>query len=201
MKKYFLGIILAMSSLSMLAQETISGVQGNYSGKLGATLSKEHIGNAIKRPAELKITDNNGVNTVDITLENFTLGIYKVKKVEIKNVLITPTLYGYSFELPAHLPLETEVLGLRDAVLTAYITIENAGTATIEYGEIEMPFFMEFNNRKLFLLFKGKASTTGIENLTVESVENPVIYDLNGRRVEKPSKGIYIVNGKKVLFK
>ena len=26
------------------------------------------------------------------------------------------------------------------------------------------------------------------------------IYDLQGRRVEKPGKGIYIINGKKVIF-
>jgi hypothetical protein len=27
-----------------------------------------------------------------------------------------------------------------------------------------------------------------------------VYYNLNGQRVEKPTKGIYILNGKKVLF-
>ena len=29
--------------------------------------------------------------------------------------------------------------------------------------------------------------------------ENVVIYDLQGRRVEKMEKGIYIVNGKKII--
>ena len=40
---------------------------------------------------------------------------------------------------------------------------------------------------------------TGIENLEAES--DVVIYDLSGRRVEKMTKGLYIVNGKKVLVK
>ena len=40
---------------------------------------------------------------------------------------------------------------------------------------------------------------TGIAN--VELPESPVIYDLSGRRVEKMEKGIYIVNGKKVVVK
>jgi hypothetical protein len=26
------------------------------------------------------------------------------------------------------------------------------------------------------------------------------MYDLQGRRVEKPSKGIYVVNGKKIVY-
>lgn len=39
--------------------------------------------------------------------------------------------------------------------------------------------------------------TTGIEQII--NSENVVIYDLSGRRVEKMEKGIYIVNGKKVI--
>lgn len=42
------------------------------------------------------------------------------------------------------------------------------------------------------------------EELRVENEEfatAPVYYDLSGRRVEKPTKGIYIVNGKKVVVK
>ena len=41
--------------------------------------------------------------------------------------------------------------------------------------------------------------TTGIDLPATEKAEK-VIFDLSGRRVEKPAKGLYIVNGKKVLF-
>lgn len=40
---------------------------------------------------------------------------------------------------------------------------------------------------------------TSIEEVSVEAA--PVIYDLTGRRVEKIEKGIYIVNGRKVVIK
>lgn len=45
------------------------------------------------------------------------------------------------------------------------------------------------------------ATTTGVNNVQ-PSVEkkNDVIYDLQGRRVTNPSRGIYIVNGKKVVI-
>ena len=45
------------------------------------------------------------------------------------------------------------------------------------------------------------ATTTGVNNVqpTVEK-KNDVIYDLQGRRVTNPSRGIYIVNGKKVVI-
>lgn len=43
--------------------------------------------------------------------------------------------------------------------------------------------------------------TTGLENVKVEIVNDNVYYDLSGRRVENPAKGIYIQNGKKVYVK
>ena len=42
--------------------------------------------------------------------------------------------------------------------------------------------------------------TTGIENVEGQS-EGTVVYDLMGRRVENPTRGIYVINGKKVLVK
>ena len=44
------------------------------------------------------------------------------------------------------------------------------------------------------------AGTTGIENVEVENASN-VIYDLTGRQVNAVERGIYIINGKKVLVK
>ncbi len=49
-------------------------------------------------------------------------------------------------------------------------------------------------------------SSDGSNATAIESVENEqqgeaVYYDLSGRRVENPAKGIYIVNGKKVYIK
>ncbi|MBQ2778576.1 MAG: leucine-rich repeat domain-containing protein [Bacteroidaceae bacterium] len=45
------------------------------------------------------------------------------------------------------------------------------------------------------------SGTTAIESVETESAAPAVYYDLSGRRVENPAKGIYIVNGKKVLVK
>ena len=48
--------------------------------------------------------------------------------------------------------------------------------------------------------FRFGEGTTGIENVEVESASN-VIYDLTGRKVNAVERGIYIINGKKVLVK
>ena len=46
----------------------------------------------------------------------------------------------------------------------------------------------------------NEEAETAIENVNANvNVNEGVVYDLNGRRVSKAQKGIYIINGKKVL--
>ena len=56
---------------------------------------------------------------------------------------------------------------------------------------------------KSFVLNFDDGETTGIETINVEknAAEDGVYYDLQGRRVEHPTRGIYILNGKKVVIK
>ena len=62
---------------------------------------------------------------------------------------------------------------------------------------------------KAYLTYDGSGAreffsldeTTGIEDINRETITNNRYYDLQGRRVENPTNGIYIVNGKKVVIK
>lgn len=56
--------------------------------------------------------------------------------------------------------------------------------------KITGPYFQVDNDR-----------ATGISDLRVETEDGQKIYDLNGRRVTTPTKGIYIINGKKMVIK
>ncbi|MDD6817157.1 MAG: hypothetical protein PUD88_01080 [Prevotellaceae bacterium] len=51
---------------------------------------------------------------------------------------------------------------------------------------------------KVKMVFRDE--TTGIKNVTVETA-NDDMYDLQGRRIVNPDKGVYIKNGKKVVVK
>lgn len=70
----------------------------------------------------------------------------------------------------------------------------NAGKAYLPASEVTS------NSR--FFLFDFGGNETGIEEIEtvyVETVKNAV-YDLSGRRVQKAEKGLFIVNGKMVVF-
>jgi len=51
-----------------------------------------------------------------------------------------------------------------------------------------------------FLGFDSEG-TTGIVNVNRETITNNQYYTLDGRRVAEPTKGLYIINGKKVVIK
>lgn len=63
---------------------------------------------------------------------------------------------------------------------------------------LPVPTPVEQSARALSFRFGG---ATSIEEAIDNSQQTTVIYDLQGRRVENPTKGMYIVNGKKVIVK
>lgn len=52
---------------------------------------------------------------------------------------------------------------------------------------------------ELGFIFDG--GTTGINSVVARDIQNGEFYNLNGQRVSAPTKGLYIVNGKKVIVK
>ena len=54
------------------------------------------------------------------------------------------------------------------------------------------------DNFRLYLL---NSSPTGIQTVNRQTTDSKAIFDLQGRRIAQPGKGLYIVNGKKVIIK
>ena len=45
------------------------------------------------------------------------------------------------------------------------------------------------------------SATTSINSITNETMENDAWYTINGTKIDNPTKGIYIKNGKKYIIK
>ena len=77
------------------------------------------------------------------------------------------------------------------------VTLTGTGTIRLKFTPAKRFFLDE-------VLVVANSSEVGIDatlNDNVGKINANVIYDLQGRRVEHPTKGIYIVNGKKVVIK
>ncbi|MBQ9650837.1 MAG: hypothetical protein IJV13_01280 [Prevotella sp.] len=78
------------------------------------------------------------------------------------------------------------------------------GNATIEpFRAYFAPTTTATTATSLGISFVGSGNTTGIDAIrSIQPVNgNGAVYNLNGQRVETPTKGLYIVNGKKVIIK
>jgi hypothetical protein len=84
----------------------------------------------------------------------------------------------------------------RVRVKTDWCNIDPNGDRDGKFGD-----FMENGGQIVDFMLEVTDSATSIDELFEENLENAVIYDLSGRRVENPGRGIYIVNGHKVLIK
>ena len=93
-------------------------------------------------------------------------------------------------------PGNAYVLNYKAATGAGFYKLRSTGTigankAYLTYSGGAAPSFFGFDG-----------NTTGIDATLVNSEKvNSVVYDLQGRRVAQPTKGLYIVNGKKVVIK
>ena len=67
-------------------------------------------------------------------------------------------------------------------------------------SESELRTFLKAGQNNISVTLSLTSGTTAIESVNGNRLENGAYYSLNGVKVENPSKGIYIKNGKKVIL-
>jgi len=134
-----------------------------------------------------------------VILHTETPGTYSfVKADDVDPIAIANNdLRGTLVEMPVDAQ-SVYTLGLGGADNTVGMRLYNGTTIRAYSAYMEAPA----NAAPFFNLGYGDEGTTGIRSidngqLTIDNV----YYDLAGRRVAQPSKGVYIVNGKKVVIK
>ena len=96
-----------------------------------------------------------------------------------------------------------ELLAIVDADVTSYV-IENAGASRRAGSDAPVYTIRAVNAMGGFGEAKIISDATGISKIKAEEKidwDNQVVYDLNGRRVKQTSKGVFIINGNKVIIK
>lgn len=94
----------------------------------------------------------------------------------------------------------TTHVGVMEAALRVVEPIKTNGTYILE---IPTGYFRDANSNDIegVTLKYIVKNDTSIEEVQTENVKVKGIYDLTGRKVDAPTKGIYIINGKKTLVK
>ena len=134
-------------------------------------------------------------------------------------VLLNAEAGTYEFKYAAEsTPVENELVGTvfdTNVAANAYVLSAQGDPAVVGFykAQLNLEENTKFKNNAFkaylpaatggearFLVFNfGDDNATAIEGIEAESTANAVVYDLAGRRVQKAQKGLYIVNGKKVI--
>ena len=89
------------------------------------------------------------------------------------------------------------VLTYHEGTGLVFAQTSSAVPAQVQYGQAYLQWTATAGSR-LRLSF---GESTGISTIEAETTNDGVIYNLRGQRVENPTKGLYIINGKKVVIK
>lgn len=81
----------------------------------------------------------------------------------------------------------------------AFAPLSTASAVTIPAGKAYVALNTSDGTRSLTVAFDDEAA--GIKSVSGEEIMLNGVFNLNGQRVESPAKGLYIMNGKKVILK
>lgn len=124
-------------------------------------------------------------------IEDIPNGLYTLKICAFVNTFDATAQYVYA---------NTDLTPLTTGEPTAYEVQTNVTTNTIEIGLeqiVAVANWMGVDN--VSLIYKGDGTATAINEVTAKQNTGNAIYNLQGQKVQNARKGLYIINGKKVL--
>ena len=177
-----------------------TSVYGTYQGEATTEITNDK-GTTKGAKKQLKIEISKGENGYTVlTLKDFSVGQYSFDNIPFKNCLLMSKGNKWQIYVPSNL---YGSFTTKDKVYTLLLEgiIYEDKSFVHKDGSLDLNFSIIYKNTKIEHLFKGKKEngTTGIHKLTQQS-DKQTMYYLQGRQVEKPRKGIYIVNGKKIVY-
>ena len=142
------------------------------------------VTNALKHEGLTPMFYIKGIVIGDITIENGQASIYIGDKADATTDLI---YVWKTFSLEEQEYVEGDVKAGDEIVINTNLEIF-AGNIETWHGY-------------LYSINGQTSKSTGIEAITAKKLEKSVIYNLQGVRVDNAQKGLYIINGKKVVMK
>lgn len=186
-------------------------VYGTYEGMAKTTIEKESkTGKETKKgedKSNVKIEIKKGEKEEGYTvvvLKDFSIEDKEFAEIPYDQCLLNKQDGGDKWQVLLESNLYLEDLETKDKKykVTLHGNIDDKNSYVDKNGNLTLSFSLSFDFVTwINYSFTGKKVniTDGIQKLNSKKTDN-VIYDLQGRRISKPTKGIYIVNGKKVVY-
>lgn len=199
-------VVMLFSISSVMAQNNVSAIYGTYTGNASTTI--------------YKVTDN---TTTNLSGKQMTFALSEGEggftKIVLKGYRIGKLAFEDIAMLNNKVEQEGEVLSIKqDANVSKYfeakdekghkfsvnltLVIDKEGSSIDQSGVLKIKMSIYYDNLVITHSFQGKKNVAnGISAVHPADSDKPmIIHDLQGRRVTSPGRGVYIVNGKKVVM-
>lgn len=199
-------VLCAQVNMTMAQEakpEVVPDVWGTYEGEASTELfdrtTETKTPNG-KKQMVIEISKGERQFTV-LTLKDVTIGQYEFATIPFKDCYLLRN--NNKWHVEAYNNLDDEV-ATKDKQHTVWLSgsVDEKESWVDKEGNLELSFFLSFKeDSHIQYVFKGKKKSvpTGIDHVNAYKKTSEV-FDLQGRRVSKIGKGVYIVNGKKVVF-
>lgn len=190
-------LVQATTLMAQVPKELFGTYKGTAKTKLVQDEGKK-VTNKPDKTFDVEIVQRNGDNK--LVLKNFTLGNDVFEEVVFNNLDANYDTTNKRWNIFAN-PLGYKLVNKVGKQVEVFGLINDNYSFVYEGGKIELLFeiYTEAEN-KYEQDFTGRHTVaTGIDRVTTDKRTKDVVYDLSGRHVTNPGKGVYIINGKKVL--
>ncbi len=190
-------LVQATTLMAQVPKELFGTYKGTAKTKLVQNEGKK-VTNKPDKTFDVEIVQRNGDNK--LVLKNFTLGNDVFEEVVFNNLDANYDTTNKRWNIFAN-PLGYKLVNKVGKQVEVFGLINDNYSFVYEGGKIELLFeiYTEAEN-KYEQDFTGRHTVaTGIDRVTTDKRTKDVVYDLSGRHVTNPGKGVYIINGKKVL--
>ena len=209
----------ASRNVTLQASGNFKSITVTYAACVNVTVTSAGLATFVYNDA-LDYTNVSGIEAYIAKEESGAIKLYQVNKVPAgTGVLLRATDGGTSFNVPVT-TATTDIVSGNILVRGSGVAVASQWGSYYNYilNEVEGQIgFYRANNQtvptnraylqttinasdesRIELTFDGQ---TGIATVNRETTTNNRYFDLQGRRVAQPTKGLYIVNGKKVIIK
>ena len=199
-KMTLLFVALFVQTTTLMAQVP-KELFGTYKGTAKTVLKQNDGKKLTNMPAktfDVEIVEKGG--DIKLVLKNFPLGKDVFEEVVFDNLEAIQEKDKKRWNIIAY-PLSGQFETKDKTNVELFGSILDDYSFIYEDGKIELVFDIFAEKGSIYEQdFSGKRmDAAGIKSLTAEKTGKYGVYDLSGRRVTNPAKGVYIINGKKVL--
>lgn len=199
-KMTHLFVALLVQATTLMA-EVPQKLYGTYKGTAKVKLVQndgKKLTNQPSKTFDVEIVKRGG--DVKLVLKNFKLGNDEFSEVVLNNLDANHESTKKRWNIFAY-PLGNKFTNKAGKKVELFALIYDDYSFIYEDGKIELAFeiYTQAENRYEHDFTGKRTVASGIDSVTIDKRTDDVVYDLSGRRVTNPGKGVYIINGKKVL--